>query len=292
MSHRSGPQQAHALEFDPNALGLQKLSGYERIVSASLERVWENVDDWEHLPWLHSESFSDLVLQDAGNWGWRALVTTRGSARADVIELTTEKHRNRYVARAYHQHQQLSEIWTNLTVLSQRSTHIKVSFHLPDSSMTGMPADKLDRLASAYVKSYTQLWDEDEQMMMQRQSQLDQRRPDTNANPLDLGPIEQVLAQLPLKITFAGAPYRVIQLEGKLIAHSSICPHNLGPLEGEVESGCVTCPWHGYVYDLVSGKCTSPAGKSLKLKPPPSIRIDDPSGHVYAQRAANGENDE
>ena len=27
---------------------------YKREVAASLERVWENVYDWEHLPFLHS----------------------------------------------------------------------------------------------------------------------------------------------------------------------------------------------------------------------------------------------
>ena len=31
---------------------------YRRRIGASLERVWENVRDWEHLPWLHRQSFA------------------------------------------------------------------------------------------------------------------------------------------------------------------------------------------------------------------------------------------
>ncbi|TMP97098.1 MAG: hypothetical protein E6L09_13880 [Verrucomicrobia bacterium] len=30
---------------------------------ASLERIWENVRDWEHLPWLHRRSFLDIQLE-------------------------------------------------------------------------------------------------------------------------------------------------------------------------------------------------------------------------------------
>ena len=34
---------------------------YHREVIASLEHVWENVFDWEHLPWLHSSDRKSVV---------------------------------------------------------------------------------------------------------------------------------------------------------------------------------------------------------------------------------------
>ena len=52
---------------------LTVVATYRRAIGASLERVWENVLDWEHLPWLHSGSFADIKCLDAGDWGWRAL---------------------------------------------------------------------------------------------------------------------------------------------------------------------------------------------------------------------------
>jgi hypothetical protein len=51
---------------------LTTVATYRRTIGASAERVWENVLDWEHLPWLHSGSFSDIVCNGAGEWGWRA----------------------------------------------------------------------------------------------------------------------------------------------------------------------------------------------------------------------------
>ena len=44
---------------------LTRVAVYRRTIAASLERVRENVHDWEHLPWLHRESFSSI---DSGAW--------------------------------------------------------------------------------------------------------------------------------------------------------------------------------------------------------------------------------
>ena len=40
---------------------------YDRTVAASLERVWENVHDWEHRPFLHARAFADIELEEAGD---------------------------------------------------------------------------------------------------------------------------------------------------------------------------------------------------------------------------------
>jgi nitrite reductase/ring-hydroxylating ferredoxin subunit len=49
-------------------------SVYEREIGASLERVWENVYDWAHLPFLHSEAFSAIERLASGEWGWHARI--------------------------------------------------------------------------------------------------------------------------------------------------------------------------------------------------------------------------
>jgi hypothetical protein len=41
---------------------LTPVATYERTVRASLDHVRENVLDWEHLPWLHPETFSHVRL--------------------------------------------------------------------------------------------------------------------------------------------------------------------------------------------------------------------------------------
>src|SRR5438552_6013396 len=50
------------------------LAEYRRNVAASLTRIWENVLDWEHLPWLHRGAFVGVRLLEAWPDGWRAEV--------------------------------------------------------------------------------------------------------------------------------------------------------------------------------------------------------------------------
>jgi nitrite reductase/ring-hydroxylating ferredoxin subunit len=49
--------------------------------------------------------------------------------------------------------------------------------------------------------------------------------------------------------------YAVWLLEdGSVWMLDGYCQHVGGPLaDGTVRDGCVTCPWHGWVYDLASG---------------------------------------
>ena len=65
--------QTNALERNPNGLNLTRVAEYRRDIRASLERVWENVLDWEHLPHLHATSFGYCELDEAGDWGWEIL---------------------------------------------------------------------------------------------------------------------------------------------------------------------------------------------------------------------------
>ena len=43
---------------------------------------------------------------------------------------------------------------------------------------------------------------------------------------------------------------------GRFFATSPRCPHEEGPLaEGWLEGDVVVCPWHGYDFDLATGRC-------------------------------------
>ena len=47
---------------------------YRRELPVSIDRLYENAIDWEHLPYLHRTSFARIECQDAGSWGFRARV--------------------------------------------------------------------------------------------------------------------------------------------------------------------------------------------------------------------------
>jgi nitrite reductase (NADH) small subunit/3-phenylpropionate/trans-cinnamate dioxygenase ferredoxin subunit len=67
---------------------------------------------------------------------------------------------------------------------------------------------------------------------------------------------------------------KVVEAEGKVIALFNVggtfhaidntCKHRGGPLgEGELEGSVVTCPWHGWQYDVTNGKCVFNPGVTV-----------------------------
>jgi len=52
--------------------------------------------------------------------------------------------------------------------------------------------------------------------------------------------------------------------EGSFRAVSSVCAHQGGPIgEGQIVSGCITCPWHGYQYRPEDGQSPPPYTEKL-----------------------------
>jgi hypothetical protein len=58
---------------------------YERVIHASLERIWENVLDWEHLPWLHPETFGHVRFLGNTAAGYRAETSLLRRARSRAV---------------------------------------------------------------------------------------------------------------------------------------------------------------------------------------------------------------
>ena len=58
-------------------------------------------------------------------------------------------------------------------------------------------------------------------------------------------------------IEIDGRQIAVLNNKGKFFAIGNTCAHMQGPLgEGECNDGKVICPWHGWEYDLKTGKNT------------------------------------
>ncbi len=53
-----------------------------------------------------------------------------------------------------------------------------------------------------------------------------------------------------------GKQIALFNIGGKFYAISNKCAHKGGPLgEGDLDGETVTCPWHGWEYDVKTGKC-------------------------------------
>jgi nitrite reductase (NADH) small subunit len=52
-----------------------------------------------------------------------------------------------------------------------------------------------------------------------------------------------------------GTVVAVANIDGKFYAIDNVCLHRGGPLaQGELQGKVVTCPWHGWQYDVATGK--------------------------------------
>jgi len=62
--------------------------------------------------------------------------------------------------------------------------------------------------------------------------------------------------------------FAVFNVEGSYYAIDNTCVHRGGPLgEGEMEGNTVTCPWHGWTYDVTTGRCLSNPSACVKSYP-------------------------
>jgi len=57
------------------------------------------------------------------------------------------------------------------------------------------------------------------------------------------------------EVTVAGKPVAVANVGGQFYAINNTCLHRGGPLgDGVLDGKVVTCPWHGWQYDVTTGK--------------------------------------
>jgi nitrite reductase/ring-hydroxylating ferredoxin subunit len=72
-------------------------------------------------------------------------------------------------------------------------------------------------------------------------------------------------------VTTATRVLALYNVEGSFHAVENTCPHRGGPLgEGQLEGTVVTCPWHGWQFDVCSGVNPRNPGASVR---PVSLEI-------------------
>ena len=266
--------------FPPVSPGLDRVAILERQIDAPLERVWENVLDWEHLPWLHRKDFASIEPIEQGSWGWRA--RTESTARRGqhfTVELKVNRPAGQYVTRTLDGPSARTEIWTSLRSNGPNATSIRVEFWVPTTSdLSG------EAIGKGYPSLYQRLWSEDEAMMIQRSQSLRSKpinKVETDSPVrIELGTLSEVRDRLPFCINFAGNTWRLCAVDDEIVVHDAVCPHALGPLVDDPtdtdETGQVECPWHGFRFDMRTGRSSD--GRRLRLRTPPRLIEQADSG--------------
>lgn len=79
-----------------------------------------------------------------------------------------------------------------------------------------------------------------------------------------------------------GVPILLTRRGNRVVALADRCTHRGGPLhDGEVEDGCIVCPWHGSAFSLEDGEVAS--GPATRPQPMLEARVS--GGRVEVRRA-------
>lgn len=69
----------------------------------------------------------------------------------------------------------------------------------------------------------------------------------------------------PMVFTTRDDEILVVQIGDGWAGVSNVCTHKMGPLaEGGFCGTVIECPWHGFRFDLSTGRCVSGSAKSLR----------------------------
>jgi nitrite reductase/ring-hydroxylating ferredoxin subunit len=248
-----------------------------RELPVPLERLYEHLLDWQHLAHVHRPRIEAVRCLHWGAWGWRAEVTLASGAD-HLIELRLDRRQRRWrawVERGFCRGSELRGL-----VVARQARRITVTLALRVDGDGGAQPDPLRHPAPEHHGHawLAGVWQEAEAMMVERQRQLDRRldRSRPGERVLDLGPRAALV--LPRSVTLAGREFVVVEVAGTLVAFPRQCPHQLGPLDaGELRDGVVTCPWHGYRFDVTTGRNVS--GQHCRLDHLPRVSVGA-DGHV------------
>jgi len=85
---------------------------------------------------------------------------------------------------------------------------------------------------------------------------------------ISVGKTEDVLSGSGFVAEVNGQSVAVFNVEGSYYAIDNTCLHRGGPLgEGELEGEVVTCPWHGWEYNVKTGACINNPSVCVKSYP-------------------------
>ena len=69
-------------------------------------------------------------------------------------------------------------------------------------------------------------------------------------------------------VTVDGKALLLVNIKGQYFACDNECPHQGSPLAGgTVKDGVISCPRHGYRFNLKTGDCSDAPGLTLQVYP-------------------------
>ena len=80
----------------------------------------------------------------------------------------------------------------------------------------------------------------------------------------------------------------LVKLNGEIFAFINVCPHQHTPLidryGGQIAGNNLTCPMHGWTYNLKTGNCVNESGKLKMLE----VKVE--GGNVFVRKFVRNQN--
>jgi nitrite reductase (NADH) small subunit len=76
-----------------------------------------------------------------------------------------------------------------------------------------------------------------------------------------------------LVVPVATEEVALFRIEGRVYACTNVCPHRGGPLgDGSLDGKVVSCPWHGWEFNVTTGRM--PVNPNVGVKTYPAQVVD------------------
>lgn len=93
--------------------------------------------------------------------------------------------------------------------------------------------------------------------------------------------VEEVSPGSVVEVLVGERPVAVANVDGTFLAVDGTCPHAGGPLgDGVLDGGVLTCPWHGWGWDLRTGVSTVDASQAVQ-----TVAVKVSAGGVWVEAA-------
>jgi 3-phenylpropionate/trans-cinnamate dioxygenase ferredoxin component len=94
--------------------------------------------------------------------------------------------------------------------------------------------------------------------------------------------LDEVVAGEPKLVDVDGTPIVLARVGDRVHACGAVCAHHQGPLDqGRLSGARLTCPWHGWMFDVRTGVCLMPS----RGAPIPTYRVELEAGDVWIEVA-------
>ena len=95
-----------------------------------------------------------------------------------------------------------------------------------------------------------------------------------------VGRVEDLPADQPTLVQTEGTRIALVRVGDAVYACEDLCPHQGGPLsEGRLSGNRLSCPWHGWMFDVRTGNCLMPTRGGPITRYP--VRVD--AGDVWVE---------